>query len=164
MKASLGSSLFRFTIMAAVANCARAVEISPITPGEKDTYSITAKASNKFTRDTDKLKSQAMEAATKFCAKDGKQLKVLSVTEDKSMYLVGPYAQVTLTFKALSPGDLELAPPQGEVVATKPAVPASPATEQLYADITRLNELRKQGLLSDAEFEVEKKKILDRSK
>ena len=163
MKARLGRLLLRFTIMAAVANCAWAVEISPITPGGKDTYSITVKAGNKFSRDTDKLKGQAMEAATKFCAKDGKQLKVLSVTEDKSMYLVGPYAQVTLTFKALSPGDLELAPPQGEVVA-KPAVPASPATEQLYADIMRLGELRKQGFLTDAEFEVEKKKILDRSK
>ena len=164
MKASLGSFLFRFTIMAAVANCARAVEISAVTPGEKDTYSITAKAGSKFSLDTDKLKGQAMEAAAKFCAKEGKQLKVLSVTEDKSIYLVGPFARVTLVFKALNPGELELAPPPGEVVATKPAVPASPATEQLYADITDLNELRKQGLLSDAEFEVEKKKVLDRSK
>jgi len=43
-------------------------------------------------------------------------------------------------------------------------VPASPATEQLYSDLIRLDELHKKGILTDAEFETEKKKILSRSK
>ena len=148
--------------MIVAANSAWAGDASPIESIGNNVYSLTIKAHNKFTRDTQKLKDQAMEMATQFCTKDGKQLKVVSVTEDKSQYLVGPYAQATLTFKALAPGDPELVP-AGEALM-KPAVPASPATEQLYADLLRLDELRKKGILTDAEFDVEKKRILDRTK
>ncbi len=34
----------------------------------------------------------------------------------------------------------------------------------LYAELTKLDDLRQRGILSNAEFEVEKKKLLDRSK
>ena len=137
---------------------ARAGEAGPIVPQGGNTYSITVKANNKFTRNTDKLKDEAMAAATDFCTKAGKQLKVVSATEDKSLYLVGPYAQVVLTFKALSPGDPELAPPG------TPAPAPSLTTDELYASLMKLDELHKKGILTDAEFEAEKKKVLARSK
>lgn len=139
-----------------------AADASPIVNLGDNTYRITVKATHKFTRNTDKLKDQAMAAATQFCAKQGRQLKVISVAADKSNYLVGDFAQTTLTFKALAADDPELVP--AAVVPAKPAAPASPATEQLYADLLRLDDLRKKGILNETEFAAEKKKILDRSK
>ncbi len=139
-----------------------AADASPIVSLGDNTYHITVKAHHKFTRNTEKLKDQAMAAATQFCAKEGRQLKVVSVTADKSNYLVGDFAQTTLTFKALAPADPELVP--AAMVPEKPAAAASPATEQLYADLIRLDELRKKGILNEAEFEAEKQKVLARSK
>jgi len=149
-----------FWLFAAVlaANCAWAEEAPAIASLGDNTYSLTVKAGNKFTRNTQKLRDQAVAAATRFCAKDGKQLKVVSVKEDKSLYLVGPYAQVTLTFKALSPGDRELT-----AVTEDPPKPTAPITvDLLTSELTKLDDLRKKGLLTDEEFTVAKKKLLDR--
>jgi hypothetical protein len=38
--------------------------------------------------------------------------------------------------------------------------PAAPAKD-LYTEILKLDELRKRGLLTDAEFDAQKKKLLD---
>jgi hypothetical protein len=157
--------LGRFFLMFAVvlaANSAWAGTASPVASLGGNTYSITVKANNKFTRNTDKLKDEAVAAATEFCTKAGKQLKVVSVAEDKSLLLVGPYAQVALTFKALGPDDPELAAPADAPV--KPAVTAPLTTDELYASLMKLDDLRKKGLLTDAEFDAEKKKLLARSK
>jgi len=154
---------FWLLLLMMAANTVWAGIASPIESIGNNVYSLTVKANNKFTRDTQKLKDQALELATQFCTKDGKRLKVVALTEDKALLVVGSYSQATLTFKALAPGDPELAP-QAATALGKPVVPASPVTEQLFADISRLDEMRKKGLLTDAEFESEKKKVLDRSK
>lgn len=135
-----------------------AANILPVTPAADGTYSITAKATHKFTRNTEKLTEQAMKAAEKFCAKDGKTLKVLSVKEDKKQYLVGDFAQITLTFKALAAGDAELAP----ATAAAPAIAKPMTTDELGAELTKLDDLRKKGLLTDGEFETLKQKLLSR--
>lgn len=136
--------------------------VSPIAALDGNTYSLTVQANNKFTRNTNKLKDEAVAAATDYCTKAGKQLKVVSVKEDKSQYLVGPYAQVTLTFKALGPDDPELAAPA--VASAMPAAPAPLTTDELYSSLLKLDELHKKGILTDEEFAAEKKKLLARSK
>jgi hypothetical protein len=153
-----------FCLIAALvaASSAWAGNASPVTSLGGNTYSITVKANNKFTRNTEKLKDEAVAAATEFCTKAGKQLKVVSVAEDKSLLLVGPYAQVALTFKALGPDDPELAAPAD--AAAKPAVAAPLTTDELYASLLKLDDLRKKGILTDEEFAAEKKKLLARSK
>ncbi len=144
--------------MLAIANVTWAANVLPVTPAEDGSYAVTAKATHKFTRNTDKLKEQAMKAAADFCAKDGKSLKVISWKEDKNQYLVGDFAQVTLAFKALASGDAELTP-----VQTAAPVPAKPmTTDELGAELTKLDDLRKKGLLTDAEFDALKQKLLNR--
>lgn len=102
-----------------------------------------------------------MAAATQFCAKEGKQLKVVSVTEDKSFYLIGAYPQTTLTFKALGPGEAEPAPaPVAQADHPKPPPPMT--ADLLTTELTKLDDLRKKGLLTDEEFTAAKKKLLDR--
>ena len=167
--------MVRFWAMAVVAlaaNCAWAGVASPITPLGNNTYNLTVHAKHMFTRNTGKLKEEAMDVATKFCAKEGKQLKVVSVTEDKSLLLYGRYTEFTMTFKALDPHDpepvapaqVQATPPQAMPPAAITPTAASPETEMLYADMLRLEDLRKRGLLNDAEFEREKQKVLARSK
>jgi hypothetical protein len=161
------SPWFRFPLLVAslllAAGPARAVEISPVTSLGDNTYRLTVKASNKFTRNTAKLKDQAIEEATKFCAKEGRQLQVVSAEEDKQMYLVGPMAKVTLTFKALAAGDPKLVAteaPQAKPVVVAPPPPMN--ADLLTSELTKLDELRKKGLLTDEEFTAAKKKLLER--
>ena len=153
----LGRSFLMFVAMLA-ANCAWAGDTPPVVPVGDNTYSITVKGTHKFTRNTEKLKDQALEVARQFCAKTGKQLKVVAVKEDKSMYLVGGFAQTTLTFKALSQGDPELVVAAEEHPKPLPAINA----DILTSELTKLDDLRKKGLLTNEEFTAAKKKLLDR--
>lgn len=143
-----------------LAGQAFAGDVSAVTPAADGNYTVTVKAHHKFTRNTDKLKAEAVAAATAFCAKEGKQLKVITADETKSMYLMGDFAQVTLTFKALAPGAAETAP---AVALAAPPAPAKPMTsDELAAELTKLDDLRKKGLINDAEFDALKHKVISR--
>jgi len=158
--------LLLFTLVLS-ADPARAEDSPKVVPLGDNTYSITVSATNKFTRNTAKLKATGIEAATQFCAKEGKQFKLVSVDESKSMYLVGNMAATKITFKALNPGDPELAAAPVETAkpaATPVAKPAATPTDALYDELMKLEELRKKGVLTDEEFTAQKKKVLERSK
>jgi len=146
-----------------------------------DTYSITREAKTAFNRDIDKLKAEASAAAAKFCADQGKQLKVVSLTGNVPKFSLG-YAKAKIVFKALNAGDPGLAsePAAATASATAPASIAAPSsiaapasvapaerslsTDELYSDLVKLDDLRKKGILTDDEFQGEKKKVLSRSK
>jgi hypothetical protein len=149
------------------------------------TYSVTRAAKTGFTLHTEKLKAQAMDEATRFCADQGKQLKVVNVTEVRPPFFLRDIAKVTVVFKALDAGDPELKSPSTPTIVTEGATPyttiTQPApvavverpapvverpvtTDELYGELTKLDELRKKGILTDDEFQAEKKKILNRSK
>ncbi len=141
-----------------------------------NTYSITRVARHALDRDIDALKAQAMEDATRFCATRGKQLKVVSMTEEKPWISVG-YFKATIVFKALNAGDPELTAqptymaPSPQPVYMAPSPPPAPAaapeklvtTGDLYNALMQLDDLRKKGILTDEEFQSEKQKILKRS-
>jgi hypothetical protein len=150
-------------LVIAFAPLARAADPAPQFAELGDhTYRVTVSASHKFTRNTDKLKAEASAAAADYCARLGKQLKIVGVKENKSLFLVGDMASATLTFKALDLADPELAKPAAPASAVE-AVAAPRTNEAMYADLLRLDDLHKKGILSDAEFAAEKKKVLDRS-
>ena len=141
-----------------------------------NTYSITRVARHALDRDIDALKAQAMEDATKFCAARGKQLKVVSVKEEKPWISLG-YFKATIVFKALNAGDPELtaapapvgySPQPTYMASTPPPAPAAApeklvTTGDLYNALMQLDDLRKKGILTDEEFQSEKQKILKRS-
>jgi hypothetical protein len=142
-----------------------------------DTYSITREAGSAFNRDVDKLKAEASEDAAKYCADQGKQLKVVSLTGNLPKFGLG-YAKAKIVFKALNAGDpglaSEPAASPASVAAPAPAPVAAPAwvapaekslsTDELYGDLVKLDDLRKKGILTDDEFQSEKRKVLSRSK
>lgn len=135
-----------------------------------NTYSITCQAGTGFARDTDKLKAQALDAAAAFCTERHKELKVVSATTYKPKLMFTGYAQAKVVFKALDAGDPELtapvsaAPSEESAPAGYQAVPERTPTDTLYNELMRLEDLRKRGILTDEEFQAQKKKVLERSK
>ena len=90
------TSFIRFVFLAALvvfsASSIRAQTVSKIESLGGNTYTLTVGATNKFTRNTEKLKAAGIEAATAFCAREGRVFKLVSATEKKSIYLVGDMA------------------------------------------------------------------------
>ena len=134
-----------------------------------NTYTVTRVAKTGFVRHTDELRAEALDDAAKFCAERGKQLKVVKVTESKPSLMFLGYAKANVVFKALDAGDPELksepAPAELAGRAALPVVIERPlTTDELVSELTKLDDLRKKGILTDEEFQAEKKKVLNRSK
>lgn len=146
-----------------------------IVPLGHDTYALTRWANNGFVRHTDKLKKQALEDATAFCAKRHKELKVISVTAKHPFIPLTGFAHAKIVFMALDPNSPQLhmpvaaAPgaemhPGGETAAAPTQAAPPDATDRLYSDLMKLDDLRKRGILTDKEFEAQKQKLLGESK
>jgi hypothetical protein len=139
-----------------------------VVPLGDDTYSITREAKSAFNRNIEKLKADATAAATEFCEAQGKQMKVISLTADVPLFSLG-YAKAKIVFKALNPGDPRLTSDSASMAAPAMAPAMAPvekplSTDELYAALVKLDDLRKKGILTDDEFQAEKKKILNKSK
>jgi len=131
-----------------------------------NTYSIKVEAKNALHRDVDVLRTEANEAAASYCAEHGKALKLVSLTDKVPAFGLG-YAYAKITFKALNPGDPELTAPAAAAPGG-PGYVAAPVerrltTDELYNELVKLDDLRKKGILTDEEFQAEKKKLLSRS-
>jgi hypothetical protein len=135
-----------------------------------DTFSAMRRATTAFNRDVDQLTAEAKQDAANYCAKQGKELKVVAIDVDKPKFSLG-YTSVTVKFKALAAGDPALTANDTVVVtdvrkktaATNTTITYNPTTD-LYNDLMKLDDLRKKGILTDDEFQAEKKKVLSRSK
>lgn len=142
-----------------------------------NTYMITRQAATGFSG-SGTLKAEALQEAARFCATQGKQLKVVAVTEAKPPYILGNFPKAEVVFKALDAGDPELKTESaidpsdtqlkvGEHPLTRATVDLNEkhaGAGDLYTELSKLDELHKKGVLTDAEFEAEKKKILSRSR
>jgi Short C-terminal domain len=142
-----------------------------------NTYVVTRQAATGFSG-SGTLKASALEEAAKFCAEHGKQLKVVAITEAQPPYILGNFPKAEIVFKALDPGDPELRrdseiDPSGSRIKVGERPPSEPAIDinekhvsasDLYTKLTQLDDLHKRGILTDAEFETEKQKILSSSR
>jgi hypothetical protein len=160
------SALFVFLALGTLALAKSKAQFQAI---DGNTFAITRTATTGFDRDVEKFTQEAKEDAGKYCADKGKTLKILSVTSEQPHY-GGGYSWAKVVFKALDAGDPALTAPE-----PAPALVASGGTTtvtgvlptyagDLYAELLKLDDLRKRGLLTDKEFEQEKKKLLKRSK
>lgn len=141
-----------------------------------NTYMITRQAGTGFSG-SGTLKAKALHEASKFCEKQGKQMKVVAITEAKPPYILANFPKAEVVFKALDVGDPELKTESavdpsgvqikvGEPPPTRASIDINQKQTQsddLYIQLSKLDELHKKGILTDAEFEAEKKKILSRS-
>jgi putative hemolysin len=159
---TFGRIFSAFWVYIALLGCAavaKSSETPVVVPMGDNTFSITRTATNGFQRNTDKLKAEVSEDAAKYCAAQGKQLKVVSFTSEKHWIGMG-YAKAKIVFKALNPGESELTSAPAAIGAGEKPL----STDDLVYDLTKLDDLRKKGILTDEEFQSEKKKVLNRSK
>ena len=102
---------------------------------------------------------------------------MIAITEAKPPYVLANFPKAEVVFKALNADDPELKTetaidPSGIQlkVGERPAARAAiningkqATASDPYDALSKLDELRKKGVLTDAEFEAEKKKVLSRS-
>jgi hypothetical protein len=138
----------------------------PVDQGD-GTLAIKVEAKTAFNRDVDSMKVAARVAAASYCDAQQKKLQVVSIDGKKPWFSTG-FTSATIIFRALDPNSPEVAAPPSAGPAAynapPPAYSAPPtivqSTDDLYAALTKLDDLRKKGILTDDEFQAEKKKIL----
>jgi hypothetical protein len=141
-------------------------DVGPVVSLGNNTFSITCEARTAFMRDIDRLKADATDAANKYCESQGKQIKFVSMKTKEPNFSLG-YCNAKIVFMALAPGDPALlagpAPADGTAAPALAPAPRTLSTDELVAELTKLDDLRKKGILTDDEFQAEKKKVLSHS-
>jgi len=129
-----------------------------------DTYSITSTASTGFMRSPGKLEERAREEAARYCESQGKVMKLISISSGQPHW-GGGMASAKIVFRALKPGDPALTSEPAPAESGTPVLerPAVAPTDILYSELTKLNELKEKGLISEEEYQAQKRKILARS-
>jgi hypothetical protein len=115
------------------------------------------------------LKADTIEAANKFAESRGKIAVAISLRDERP---VPGFPLVEYQFRLAEPGtvgdstvtlkkDANLTIQRTDTVIVKPD-PTTPRSQKadLYSELLKLEELRKRGLLTDEEFQAQKKKLL----
>ena len=115
-----------------------------------DTY-IVADSGGIYTQNSGPIRAEVFRIANQFCETNG--LVMLPIAVDERPYVLGHNtASVKLTFRAVSPKDAKNW--KEENLQQNPP-------DDLYSELKKLDELRKQGILTDQEFDAQKKKLLE---
>lgn len=147
------------------------VQISP------DTYMITKEDHRGIfaAGSRAKLKTETIREANAFAESKGKVAIPVSLI-NHPMGVFGDWASVEYQFKVVDKNDPEalrtaLIPRADIVIEKNEKISADIRTKDttdkqpdFYTEITKLDDLRKKGLLTDLEFEREKQKLLNRAK
>lgn len=153
----------------------RAAQNPVIESISENTYSLTQTATNGFDLDTDRLKERALKHAADFCTDKHKEMKVIDTTVWRPRFRTLGLSYAKVVFKALDADDPELhapppAPPQpilaagGADSAVGATAQPQSATDQLYSDLLKLDDLRKRGILTQKEYDAQKKRLLKSQK
>src|ERR1017187_3840177 len=166
-------SLSLLVITAAVfAGCSSPgiVQLSP------DTYMITKEDHGGiFAFNRGKLKTKTIREADAFAESKGK-VAIPVALKEHPVGVLGDWASVEYQFRVVNKDDPEakrtaLVPRPDIVVEKTEKISADVRTKDdtakkpdMYTEIMKLDDLRKKGLITDAEFEAQKQKLLEATK
>lgn len=162
MKLRNANALAASIILLLAISC-RSPEITPISG---NTYLISASSAFNGTSKKDLI----IREANKFAQSKGKVAVAISLKE--SHPAVGLGGQFEYQFKLVDPDSPEAnntsLMPRPDVVIEKtekvtadvPAKDTAETKKDLYTELTKLDDLRKKGILTNEEFEAQKKKLL----
>ena len=152
-------------VLASMCGCATA----PAIPMGNDTYMISQTSAGGVFKSMSSLKAEVMERANAFAASKGKVAIALAAKESPAY--PGHMPNFEYQFKLVDKTD-----PRAEgstlierpnmVVAVHNNTPTPPASatvkksDDMYTALLKLDDLRKRGILSQQEFEVQKAKLL----
>ncbi len=150
------------TVFILIAGCTSTTGVVPI--GE-DTYMI-GKTTN-LAHSSSGIKGDAITEGTKYCKEQGKKIQVIKTTAT-DMRLGSHMGSTEIEFMCLSEGDQELKRPKlrkeaDTVIEVKTDIRTkneSVKHKDVYAELIKLDDLRKKGIISEAEFAEQKKKLL----
>jgi hypothetical protein len=131
----------------------------------KDTYMITGCTSTPFSKG-DAVLAKLYGIANKYCSSKNKQLYTVK-TECSNWAAFARWSTAVLTFKCLSENDPDFVNKIDDTVKTDVDVRTkeeSNKSPDLYAELTKLEELRKKGILTEEEFQTQKKLLLEKQK
>ena len=138
-----------------------------VVPIGQDTYMVGGSGKSPGGFSGAEVKAAAFREATQFCASQGKKMQVVNTNERDMSFGVNATAEVQ--FMCLFDGDHELGRPKLQrtadqviqvVPSAQPSQPVQGQSKDTYAELIKLEDLRKRGILNDAEFEAQKKKLL----
>lgn len=154
-------------VAAVLAGCANPgiVQLSP------DTYILSRTDKGGIFGDASAMKADVIREANEFAASQGKVAIALSLREIP-LAVGARFASVEYQFRVVEKSDPEARRvrlvPRADVVIEKTEkttvdVKTKDQTERpkdIYAELLKLDDLRKRGIITDAEFEAQKKKLL----
>jgi len=126
---------------------------SGIIPTGADTYMVSRQAATGFSG-LGTLKADALEEATQYCLRENKNLHVISATEAEPPFIFGNFPKANVQFKCV-----DVATEDTNTVTADTSDQAK-IRKDVYDELLKLNDLRERGILTDAEFDAEKKKLL----
>lgn len=140
------------------------VKISP------DTYMLTRTDRGGVFGNASKMKAEVIQEANEFAERQGKVAIPLSTKETPMG--VGQFASFDYQFRVVDKNDPEakrtsLVPRADVVVEKTEKITADVRTKEekapdLYTELTKLDDLRKKGIITDEEFSAQKKRLLEK--
>ena len=103
------------------------------------------------------LKADALQEANQYCVAQNKMAQVISATEAEPPFILGNFPKAEVRFKCVEI-DVENS---DNVSADSESTVHTEDRKDIYAELEILNDLRERGILTDAEFDAEKKKLLE---
>jgi len=136
---------------------------SGVVPIGQDTFMVSRQAATGFSG-SGTLKAEAFQEASQFCISKGKSLQVISTHEAKPPYILANFPKAEIQFMCLDEKDAELNRPKLEnspntVIKIEDAT-RNNDTLDIYKELLKLDDLRKKGIITEAEFNELKNKLL----
>jgi hypothetical protein len=137
-----------------------------------DTYMVVRSSKAGIFASMSKLKVAAIQEANAYAARLGKVVVPIS-TQERPAGGPGQWPTVEYQFRLVSKDDpsanVAALLPRPDVVVesnshTVTEIKADERSPDLYNELMKLDDLRKRGLLTDAEFEDQKKRLLEKAK
>lgn len=136
------------------------VKLSP------DTYLLSREAHGGIFASESALKASVINDANIFAESQGKVAIPLSSKEKPRGNGPAQWASFEYQFRVVDKNDPEvrrtsLAPRADVVIEKTEKITADVKTKDVYAELIKLDDLRKRGILSEIEFEAQKRKLLE---
>ena len=135
-----------------------------VVPMGGDTYLVSKRSAQLGFGPPEGAKRDVFEVANEFCSAKGMEVEVVNLELENSGF--AKPASASLQFRCVTKGTAKTGAISGTKPSEKPVEKAAEAPypsphRDIYTEILKLDDLRKKGLLTDAEFEAQKKKLLE---
>jgi hypothetical protein len=166
-----GSTITGFIVLIAslTSGCVSNPGVTKLSP---DTYLIFREDKGGIFGNAEAMKLSVIKDADDFAETQGKV--AIPVASKETPMFPGHFATFEYQFRVVDPSDPEakrtsLVPRPDVVIEKKESITADVNSRDdkapdLYTQLLKLDDLRKRGLLTDAEFEAQKAKLLEGSK